>query len=543
MVTGYVFASMTLLGQVQPLHETGGDFADNLYVHQWIANEAFRYFSDRIEGSELGTYLGTIEDSFGTTNANLLEGTYAEDANNRDPLYQFMPYNRHFCAGADGSELDDGFLWYPSATTQAENIWDNYMALDYPANRPRAYYRLGHVVHLLADMTVPAHVHNDEHAISEPYENAIGAGERFKLYFFGCTRAGLDALWTQPVGLNASSLRDLFHRTANYTEDYDSGDANGDVTDGSPPYDPGDYPTTWHRPQEVSRAGGMSDAEITITADDLMPYAIRRTAELYRLFYREFDPTLPVASVNYPNTADPASPEIRDSLEPFDLTATAIDPESGILKLGYQFLWSHWDGAAWSEWTVAGPAAGGASTPFSPPAGTGLYAFQVLAENGGGRTAPSPVTYLRIQLPPTPLQAWLDDWGAGLPEEDRAPLGDMNHDGLNNFLTYVAGGNPTLWDGIVPLRMLPLETGPCAVLRLRGDDPHLLYQLQASDDMAAWVSYPVAFVDGLWLIQGSQVSLGNPVQVQPGIWEIVLLDASGRNPAVYRLHADYDSGL
>jgi len=44
----------------------------------------------------------------------LSKATYAEDQANRDPLFQTgnlydEPFNRHFVAGADGSEIYDGF--------------------------------------------------------------------------------------------------------------------------------------------------------------------------------------------------------------------------------------------------------------------------------------------------------------------------------------------------------------------------------------------------------------------------------------------------
>ncbi len=535
-----------LSGQAEPMHETGSTFEDNMYVHQWIAHEAWRYFISQIEGAELGAYLGTIAGSFAVANANLLEGTYAEDGNYRDPLNQFMPYNRHFCEGADGAELDTGlyvlFLGrFDSAHTQASRIWSDHTKPVYPANKPLAYYRFGHVVHLLTDMTVPAHVHNDEHPFAEPYENAMGANERFKLYYFGCTRAGLGAVWEWPLGVDYADLRALFYRTANYTEDYDSGDKNGDVSNGAPPYDPGDYPLDWHRPAEVSRVGGMSEAELTITADDLMPYAIRRVAELYRFFYRELDASPPAAVMEYPDTTDAGNPLVRGSPAPFELFASASDPESGVVIRGFRFWWAHWDGAAWSAWEPVAAGPGPGSVSFTPAAGQGLYAFHATAENGGGHTGASAVAYLRIELP-LPLYAWLEAWGAGLPEEDKGPLGDMNHDGLCNLLVYVAGGNPTTCDVLRPLRWEGGADGPRLILRVRGDDPHLVLRLGTGGDLGAWSWHPLLFQDGAWSVEGEGLALLEPVEVDTGIWELRLLDTSGRNPALYTLEALYADG-
>ena len=396
-------------GQMVAFHLTGDSYSDNAYVHQWIAQEAYNYFVSQVEGSELGTYLGTISGSFITANSDLLEGTFAEDRSNRDPLFQGSgdpdpldgPFMRHFCKGADGSELEYGLFWdiYDSAYEQGILIWDDYAKPDYPGNKPRAYYRFGHVVHLLSDMTVPAHVHNDEHPLSEPYEDSIGANEWFKLWYFGCTRSSLGSVWEYPLSVDYSDLRSIFYTTANYTEDYDSEDASGDVSKGSSPYYPADYPTTWHRPGEVSRDGGMSSTELTITGDDLMPYAIRRMADLYRLWYKEVDSSAPLVDLTYPTSEDAGDPTIHNTLSAFDLTASAGDGESGILKNGYQFVWAYWTGSAWSGWSAVAPSPTTNSVSFTPTQGETLYAFRVLAENGGGHQAWSDAKYMRVFIP------------------------------------------------------------------------------------------------------------------------------------------------
>ena len=296
---------------------------------------------------------------------------------------------------------DSGLIFdlYDSAYEQGARIWDSYARADYPGNKSRAYYRFGHVVHLLSDMTVPAHVHNDMHPFSEPYEDSIGANEWFKSWYFGCTRSSLGPVWEYPLSVDYDSLRAIFYRTANYTEDYDSEDNSGDVTGGSAAYFPADYPTTWHRPGEVSRDGGMSSTELTITGDDLMPYAIRRMADLYRFWYKEVDTSAPTVDLTYPASGDTNNPTIHDSLSAFDLTASASDGESGILKKGYQFVWAYWTGSDWSAWSSVSPSPTTSSVSFTPNQGEALYAFQVLAENGGGHQAWSGVKFIKVLVP------------------------------------------------------------------------------------------------------------------------------------------------
>ncbi len=391
-------------------------------AHQWIAREAYFYFTSQIEGAELGAFLVkpglTPEspwDDIASASAdydgdnNVIEGTRDEDISGENPatpgsIYSLLPYLYHFCAGADGSEIDDGWSSYDSALTTARWYWDFYVTPNFNANRAGAYYYLGHVAHLLADMTVPAHTHNDEHPFSEPYEDWIGSSARFTYWYFGCDPlgAGIPAFdWSHPLSV-PDTLTWVFYRTANYTEDYDSADVAGDVSNGATPFSPDDYPTTWHRPGDVNRSGGMSAAELTITGDDLMPYAIRRVADLYRLFYKETDATGPVVAMTYPDSVDAQNPTVRTSLDPFDLTATASDPESGVVKQGYRFSWSYQTGSGWSEWAAVPPSPTTSSAAFGEIVADRLYRFHVTAENGGGHQSGSAITYLLIQASPIP---------------------------------------------------------------------------------------------------------------------------------------------
>ncbi|MDD5705036.1 MAG: hypothetical protein PHR35_03865 [Kiritimatiellae bacterium] len=388
-----------------PLHGVGDSLADNRHVHQWIANEAHTYFTNEVEGADLSAWLGTLAGSFEDHDNNLLEGVRDEDQAGENPAapgstYSLLPYTEHFCAGADGSELDDGLLSYPAAVTRAVWYWDNYAKPNYPANRAASFYYLGHVAHLVADMTVPAHVHNDDHIFSEPYEDAIAANGWFHLWYYGCTSNDLAVAWLQPLSVDYADLRALIQRTANYTEDYDSRDSSGDVSLGAAPFDPGDYLGTWHRPAEVSRFGGMRSEELTITADDLMPYAIRRVADLYRLFYRQVDATPPDVAMLYPESGDPSHPTVRGTLAPLALAAAAADSQSGIVRRGYRFAWRRQEAAGdWTEWQMIATSPTPPSAVFTPTTDAGLYAFRVLAENGGGAVATSAVTYMRIVLP------------------------------------------------------------------------------------------------------------------------------------------------
>ncbi|MCP4708167.1 MAG: hypothetical protein GY869_06055 [Planctomycetes bacterium] len=417
--------------QITPLHLID----PGMEVHQWIANEAHNYFTSQIEGADIGSYLGTIATSHGDNRNTLLEGTAAEDKNFRPPLNQFLPYLNHFCAGADGSEIYDGYGSSNSNLTQAQNIWPHALNA-YPTNKPLAFYYLGHVAHLLADMTVPAHTHNDPHVafLGDPdeYEETIGHDNNFKMWFFNGPRSGN---FQQNLSL-PDDLYWLFYRTINYTEDYDTGDYNGD---GPPYYYPDDYDTQWHHPELVDKdTGGIDFTEVTTIGDDLMPYAMRRTAELYRLFYKQVDTTAPDCSLTYPNSENPNDPNQHNTTNPITLTTQAADPQSGIITQSYQYQYSCQIDENWTDWTTITPSPTTSSTTFTPPQDHTLYALRVTATNSAGNSTTSTTKYIKVNTPPpctvnlNHLAQFQTQW---LQTGDNLPA-DFNHDKIVNLKDY-----------------------------------------------------------------------------------------------------------
>lgn len=83
----------------------------------------------------------------------------------RDP---FKPYFAHFDRGSAykdrGLSIFGGDLQFRSALERIIMYWK--IASDFYENRdtPNAFCALGHIVHLVSDLHVPAHVHNDAHA-------------------------------------------------------------------------------------------------------------------------------------------------------------------------------------------------------------------------------------------------------------------------------------------------------------------------------------------------------------------------------------------
>jgi len=88
-------------------------------------------------------------------------GNVESDPLNRPYFSHFFDRNR---APEDtGLNMLNGELRFTSARSRIAKYWD--IACEYynKGDKPRAFVALGHIVHLVSDLHVPAHVHNDPH--------------------------------------------------------------------------------------------------------------------------------------------------------------------------------------------------------------------------------------------------------------------------------------------------------------------------------------------------------------------------------------------
>jgi len=403
-------------------------------VHQWITREAWRYFSSEIAGAELDRFIGVwgVDGIFTDLGQlTVLDGARDEDKGQKPPLFQGNPMGdfdldapalRHFCASA--KDMYTGYLLgirYDSNLTQAERIWQNNTAdnltLRYAQpDKTTAYYYLGHVAHLLQDMTIPAHTHNDPHGsnlvgVHDSYEQDYAA-TNFRNFRYDNAVAGQYVLKDRPINIPAS-LFETFQQTADYTDDYDSNHADGEFVTGGLDacFFPADFPSAQlHRPNEAIRTGGggastMSEANCAIIANDLMYWSIKRTAQLFRYFYKEFDTEAFRAEIRLSEqgmalSQDETAPSpyfgprkalLRVSYK----TATRTDfPASGIVRNScvLHYLYNP-GGGSWSEEHTLSftenPCL--ASLPTQP----GIYRVWITAENGAGQSGETVYGYFR----------------------------------------------------------------------------------------------------------------------------------------------------
>jgi len=250
--------------------------------HQIIAYKAYLLLPVNVRNG-FSAYIGPPTqptDSDNNSGSTITEGTYDED----DPIDRAC---NHFWntllspvdpdAGYDPPWYD--FLCtsdpYQSAYRRAQIFWDNWVIPYYTGrdsngnpwvkDEATAFWWLGRVAHLLADMSVPDHVHNDDHPLS-----VIGVG--YEPYIKNnCSTEG-SCLWSQSGSPAATSdLYSLFLSMAEKADDFDSGDVDGEVDQGS------------------RRSGDFSDDEYREMADVLMPEIYKHIAGLYELFWASTD--------------------------------------------------------------------------------------------------------------------------------------------------------------------------------------------------------------------------------------------------------------
>lgn len=393
------------------------------YVHQWIALQAAGFYQGQLQAGELASYLGTVAgsdkdrqypvDTKGWsqfTGDNLLEGTYEEDT--------LGIWFRHFVAGGYGAELTTGLARVPSddnmvldtllkgavtslvvdpqdgrylsAFEVAPGLWQQALDAYGQGDKALAYYYLGRVAHLLADMTTPAHVHNDRHAELQNdgdfYEVTTASSKRFLSWGVGGRRGG-------PQGeiRDYASIEDLFIDTIRYTDEYSSwnlagslqaaGDDRAEIADAGR-----------HRPDMVNAGGGWNMDDYWVVADDLMPYAMEQTAALYRLFYRQVDkasPTVEWATAFGPSEAEASIQSARLRAE-----VTAEDPVSGYAAQGFHFVIERKGEDEWSIYDEPAPNSGVLSLRLAE---NGEYRIQASVEDGAGNVGVSPYGYFSVQ--------------------------------------------------------------------------------------------------------------------------------------------------
>ena len=369
-------------------------------AHMYITRMAFEIYMAQYPDSDLAQYIGEYsgEQPKLRDDANVVAGSYDEDEAHYNPFDELMPSNRHFWNPRGG--LYAGLGGWDSGVDRAHKYWSGGYGVegrydkDWSENngkrrgvkdhgcvylyqhgdKAKAFWYLGHVAHLLEDLTVPAHVHLFMHIVPwmDAYETYMKTAH---------VRWPVDV--SKPVE-NFDSLLDIFRATALVTDQYDAGNGGGFS---------GGVDGTVDRGRR--RSGGFTKAKLDEEGNVLMPLAFNRVAALFRLFYRSVDNTPPTVIMTSPGARSAsAAPVVANPI--LTLSASAHDGQSGTDRNSFLFLSSYWTGAEWTPWELVSALPGDGRLPMLA-APDRLYRFKATAEDAAGNIGESETAYLRIE--------------------------------------------------------------------------------------------------------------------------------------------------
>lgn len=360
-------------------------------VHQYLTQQAYAAFSAQFGHTQLSHYINSV----------VTEGSHDEDVasdnpfDNADAHYwgHDASFGRWWNGGYDGQDSAVNRAWkyltggrdltdtYDTDWENNGDVRDQGLLWKYAdGDASGAYYWLGHVAHLLEDMTVPAHANADPHGTDDysnpwdDYEDYIGASDNWTDWDNSDISGHLrtpDEVYADIGEMNG--LYSLFLYTARLADDFDSDDAVGQF---------------YH----LRDGNTISDDNCHAIGSEMMPLAMKSVAELYRYFFHEVDPTPPSISISGVSTSQD-SPTIKKGR--FSLVGLAQDAISGVDKNSYRFATWKWDGNAWvdlQDWSVSD------GTNVVSASADGVYRIQVSAVNGGGYTGYSPYYYIKATI-------------------------------------------------------------------------------------------------------------------------------------------------
>lgn len=344
VITGFLvtltFSNQVVLAQRNPLH------AVSVPVHQWIAYKAAEIWSTPEIKENMDNYEYPINvwhlgndpyiDNLGYPGGGGVEGASKKllmgageedkDTSGRDlsspditdlgarlgdhehvPGYSgpaffhfWNPDSPRNGAYSDGWTLVEG-IEFASSYRRAECLWNSAIEI-YRTDKPQAYYYLGRMAHLLADLTVPAHVHDDTHI--------PGDDDGFEKYVKDNLSYYQNATASEPYTMSniyfpdeakpyAAPLFKLFWYTAQKTQVFASDQRSGNQIYRTQTGEERNLPDLWKSegvtiiddPSDIEYPFGLgNDENLKIVADAMVPHALRAVAGLYQLFWSSTHP-------------------------------------------------------------------------------------------------------------------------------------------------------------------------------------------------------------------------------------------------------------
>lgn len=335
--------SLSVIVVMVPMETASGYDGD---IHEKITWYAGEQFAKYYPNTEISTYLISI--GYGAWEEDEVDLVFGYPGD-----FKTIP---HFW-NADGGPVDHVTCYlcggidedWPNAwqkisymgvggydTISPYGLWDQALLYYRSGNKEQAYSLLGHIAHLIQDMSVPAHVHEDSHATGDEYEFNVNMGwesVRERLDQDELNK-GLIDYSNKPIPGWDPSLSAIYYLlyTTNQRTDFFGSEgepgntsyAGGDIVDplGWADFSPfGAYSVMWYYqtpgnmeyeiwvcrecntplcrvdapvsncPNGHGWNASKMRAPIFISSQYLLPYAIRATATLFEVFLKAVHPT------------------------------------------------------------------------------------------------------------------------------------------------------------------------------------------------------------------------------------------------------------
>lgn len=185
----------------------------------------------------------------------------------------------HFWDPAGGP--NNGIYGFDSALTRAGQLWSAMLVEYRDGNYGTAYENLGRIMHLISDMSVPAHVNLDDHS---------GIFDDDNVDWWESTYIPSHRLTCTELDSTSTTLFELMSAGEAIANDFDSGPADGGK---------GllfDYGVDGEVDNGTRRSSGFTNNEGAEIAAVCYPAAIRESGGVLKLFYETIQPSVRLVS-------------------------------------------------------------------------------------------------------------------------------------------------------------------------------------------------------------------------------------------------------
>jgi len=332
-------------------------------AHTYIAKQSFNKWPNDT-ANEIWQYFNSIKLGVGDYPNEGVENIYCEDGeivgitnpghdyyNTGLEMASPISTSEHFWDPDNPTDIDWRLYTAGARKTayaRAYYIFNSFVIPNYSSgNKEKAYYYFGRVIHLLMDMSIPAHTHNDLHGGifgggDESYEDFIGGyGYYSNDSHYSLWNSNNITGW--PIDITGWTIYDPFKELAQRTQCFPSDGANGNTANAPENlntwgYVSGDVEDFWGTPNHDT---------LTNIGSQLMPLVMKYVASTYQYFAKTVDGQAPTTSHSLSGTAG-QNDWYKSNVQ---LTLTATDAPSngaGVDKIYYRI-----NSGSWYRYTVS----------------------------------------------------------------------------------------------------------------------------------------------------------------------------------------------